>query len=602
MDKSKIKFIEITLPSVDEVRGLGQNVLAADEPWYLRTPGSEKDRVAIIDSDGCIDEDGENVDCSWYCEEDNEYVLDECPVIRPMLRAANPKKIDIEEEDVVTFHDTEWIYLGNGLFLSYEPIGQQPFRMLAFGETPEDANVYEKSDVKRFVEEWAEAAGFKFQLEASKVKTSFEPVDMDFSEITILSGGEAKLLSKRILHCTDSWWLRSSGEIQMDAQYVNKNGIIINYGGSVELERGVRPALRMANPKASDLRIGDKIRVAGKSWTRITYDGLILCDEIVGETHFNPNERARDANKYSGSELEKWLKNWAAENDIIFAAPKFYDITLLSAWDAVKLDKNILATGDWWWLKTPVSSSKAVTFVAYDGSIMLNGSDDTNFVFGVRPVLEVANAESKNLKKGDKFHIANRAWTMISEKLALCDNAVGKCPFCSDLYARSTNVYEASDVKKWLHNWASENKIEFISKPYPDFEGITLLSKDEAEQVKKNTLSCGKNWWLRSSGDDVACVSAKGYILSGMSVHESAGIRPALRIAHPESSGIKVGDELHVADKTWTVVTDNLALCNDIIAYDVFCRWYQPDANFESSNIKNWLEKWALINDIRFCK
>ena len=50
-------------------------------------------------------------------------------------------------------------------------------------------------------------------------------------------------------------------------------------------------------------------------------------------------------------------------------------------------------------------------------------------------------------------------WTMIGDSLALCDDVVGSCAFRKNWKAQDANIYEKSDIKKWLENWAEENGI-----------------------------------------------------------------------------------------------------------------------------------------------
>ena len=55
--------------------------------------------------------------------------------------------------------------------------------------------------------------------------------------------------------------------------------------------------------------------------------------------------------------------------------------------------------------------------------------------------------------------LAGHTWTVIADDLVLCDDIVGYACFRKDHNAKDANDYEASDVKKWLENWAVENGI-----------------------------------------------------------------------------------------------------------------------------------------------
>lgn len=137
-----------------------------------------------------------------------------------------------------------------------------------------------------------------------------------------------------------------------------------------------------------------------------------------------------------------------------------------------------------------------------------------------------------------------------------------------------------------------------------EITGITLLSTEEAENIPRELRSMHDFWWLRSPGcfeGNAAIVKYDGLIsLDGYYVDRNRyGVRPAL-IFDPESSDLKLKDEFRMAGYNWTVITENMALCNGIIAYKPFREdWQAKDANnYEKSDIKTYLENWAKENDI----
>ncbi len=77
---------------------------------------------------------------------------------------------------------------------------------------------------------------------------------------------------------------------------------------------------------------------------------------------------------------------------------------------------------------------------------------------GVRPVLLISNLRSLNLKEGDKVEWGDYTWTIISDQYALCDKCIAWLPFREDLEAKDANVYEKSDVKKYLDQWYEDIK------------------------------------------------------------------------------------------------------------------------------------------------
>lgn len=135
------------------------------------------------------------------------------------------------------------------------------------------------------------------------------------------------------------------------------------------------------------------------------------------------------------------------------------EITLLSVMEAKALSRAQLNIGSWWWLRSPGRSTCAAR-VLNDGKVNAAGI----YVYdsrgtGVRPALRISNLGASNLNVGEKFSAGGETWTVISKDLALCDHVVGHTCFREDWKAPDANVYEKSDVKKWLENWALEKGI-----------------------------------------------------------------------------------------------------------------------------------------------
>ena len=136
------------------------------------------------------------------------------------------------------------------------------------------------------------------------------------------------------------------------------------------------------------------------------------------------------------------------------------EITLLSADEYRKNIDYILTVNHWWWLRSPGYESDLALLVSCVGALL----DYGYFVYfdsgWVRPALRVSNLKSLDLKLGDDLGIANRDWTVISDDLVLADEPIGRCVFRKNWKAEDANDYNASDVKKYLENWANENGIE----------------------------------------------------------------------------------------------------------------------------------------------
>ena len=84
----------------------------------------------------------------------------------------------------------------------------------------------------------------------------------------------------------------------------------------------------------------------------------------------------------------------------------------------------------WWWLRSPGFHQDIAAYVYNDGSVYYNG-DIVNIGSGcVRPALILSTLKSSNLKSieklgvGEHFEFGGYTFTIISNKLALCDEVI----------------------------------------------------------------------------------------------------------------------------------------------------------------------------------
>lgn len=135
------------------------------------------------------------------------------------------------------------------------------------------------------------------------------------------------------------------------------------------------------------------------------------------------------------------------------------EVTLLSAKEYFALKNRIKPRKDLQWLRSTYSDiDKIAGSVDADGYVPYDTLKDSHV--GVSPALRIRNLESLGMNPGDVFVLARHTWTVISDKLAQCDDIVGYTAFREDWRAPDANVYEKSDVKKWIENWAASNGIE----------------------------------------------------------------------------------------------------------------------------------------------
>ena len=138
---------------------------------------------------------------------------------------------------------------------------------------------------------------------------------------------------------------------------------------------------------------------------------------------------------------------------------------------------------------------------------------------------------------------------------------------------------------------------------------ITLLSIKEYEAAKDLVPMVDSFWWLRSPGYELNYAAVVDY--DGSVCDDSCnvfftrvGIRPALRISNLESSNLLPGEKVWIAGKGWTVISNDLILCDVFVGQGPFLKTMRStDANnFEKSDVKKWLHKWAAENGIEITK
>ena len=149
------------------------------------------------------------------------------------------------------------------------------------------------------------------------------------------------------------------------------------------------------------------------------------------------------------------------------------------------------------------------------------------------------------------------------------------------------------------------NKIKIITEYQPislQIEGITLLSIEEAKQVPENLRAIDDWYWLRTPGGVDYCtmfvgrsVDRSSYFGGSCVNYQGGAIRPVLRIDNRIPTDLIIGDKIEHAVYTWTVIADDLILCDEAIGYTAFrTDMNASDANdYEASDVKRWLEKWA---------
>lgn len=99
--------------------------------------------------------------------------------------------------------------------------------------------------------------------------------------------------------------------------------------------------------------------------------------------------------------------------------------------------------------------------------------------------------------------------------------------------------------------------------------GEALMAGKKIPGILRKT-NC--NFWLRDPGKnptEAMYISNDGYSGSCDITHE-LGIRPLIRMTIPEGVSLEAGEKLSINGRDWTVISMNMALCDDIVAVTAF--------------------------------
>lgn len=134
------------------------------------------------------------------------------------------------------------------------------------------------------------------------------------------------------------------------------------------------------------------------------------------------------------------------------------DVTILSA-EEYEMAKDVIPPIHmWWWLRSPGSIQGYAAYVSYGGSLSLSS---VHLGGGcVRPALRIKNLKSSNLLLGERFSLARKTWTVVLDDMAICNDTVGKTCFRENWKADDANDYSASDLKKWVDEWAKKKGLK----------------------------------------------------------------------------------------------------------------------------------------------
>ena len=140
--------------------------------------------------------------------------------------------------------------------------------------------------------------------------------------------------------------------------------------------------------------------------------------------------------------------------------PKIEGAALLSIEEAATLlTKEEREYKGWWWLQSPGIYRYDATYVHNNGSVDYDGDAVSDADGYVRPVLIVSLISSK-FTIGDTFVFGKKKFKIISDDMTFCLEDIGKRCFKKDWTFPDANMYEASDIKRFVDKWFTKSLAE----------------------------------------------------------------------------------------------------------------------------------------------
>ncbi len=147
-EERELEIEDITLLSIEEYEAAKEYIPLMRDWWWLRSPGLSSNYAAYVNRGGWVFAGGTYVDGTYG-------------VVRPALKISNLRSLDLQIGDrICGLAGHDWTVISGSLILCNDGIGKHCFRK---DWQAEDANTYETSDVKRFLEKWAAKQKFSIR-------------------------------------------------------------------------------------------------------------------------------------------------------------------------------------------------------------------------------------------------------------------------------------------------------------------------------------------------------------------------------------------------------------------------------------------------------
>jgi len=142
-----------TLLTKEEAKELPKKLLSHDTWWWTRSPSRYSDGAISVSSYGYVNNNGTGVLSAGK--------------VRPVLTISNLEFSGLKIGDTFEFGGQKFEIISNDKAFCLDDIGQCAFRE---DWRADDANNYEKSDVKKFIDEWFEKSIEEVNSKENEIK------------------------------------------------------------------------------------------------------------------------------------------------------------------------------------------------------------------------------------------------------------------------------------------------------------------------------------------------------------------------------------------------------------------------------------------------
>ena len=155
--KQDIRITDVTLLTTEEAEALPVKMKAIGKWWWLRSPGRSQDFAAFVDYDGAL--------YDYYSVNISDVG------VRPALKI---ESTDLMVDDKFELAGQQWTVINEDTALCDNIVGKAHFRK--DWKAP-DANDYEASDIKKWLENWVIEKGIEIETPEFAKKTDEKEIE-----------------------------------------------------------------------------------------------------------------------------------------------------------------------------------------------------------------------------------------------------------------------------------------------------------------------------------------------------------------------------------------------------------------------------------------